>query len=72
VRRTFEQGKNLLLQSSGLTEEAYGILKCVARYPAELVRFGFTVVNEHTLNLLEISSGFFIPLFSRIKISWHG
>jgi hypothetical protein len=37
VRRTFEQGKNLLLQSSGLTEEAYGILKCVARYPAELV-----------------------------------
>jgi hypothetical protein len=38
VRRTFEQGKNLLLQSSGLTEEAYGILKCVARYPAELVR----------------------------------
>jgi hypothetical protein len=39
VRRTFEQGKNLLLQSSGLTEEAYGILKCVARYPAELVQF---------------------------------
>jgi hypothetical protein len=39
VRRTFEQGKNLLLQSSGLTEEAYGILKCVARYPAELVHF---------------------------------
>jgi hypothetical protein len=38
VRRTFEQGKNLLLQSSGLTEEAYGILKCVARYPAELVQ----------------------------------
>jgi hypothetical protein len=42
VRRTFEQGKNLLLQSSGLTEEAYGILKCVARYPAELVRIFLT------------------------------